>query len=286
MKYDFINDFDLVKEFFNLSNQELSDAIGTTSMSLYRWHMDDNNVRKSYLENFYNYAFDRKIEINKIKEAFYNEEIDQSENIILFHGAKDEIYGDISLEMSKLHNDFGKGFYLGERYEQATMFVSNYPNSSVYIIKFKLSNNLKYKTFDVDLEWMLAIAYYRGRLGKYSNHPKVKQIIKEIELNDYVVAPIADNRMFDLIDDFASGEITDIQCINSLSCTKLGRQFVFLSAKAIKNLQILRRCYLCNKEKLYYLNQKESINMMGKEKTRDIKRIYRNEGLYIDEILK
>lgn len=63
----------------------------------------------------------------------------------------------ITSENSQRDNcDFGKGFYLGETYNQALSFVCEKEKSSVYSFKYSLSD-LKVKRFDCNLEWMLAI---------------------------------------------------------------------------------------------------------------------------------
>lgn len=46
-------------------------------------------------------------------------------NIVIFHGAKKDFSMPIDIDHnSKLNNDFGKGFYLGENYEQAVNYIS------------------------------------------------------------------------------------------------------------------------------------------------------------------
>lgn len=42
----------------------------------------------------------------------------------------------------------------------------------------------------------LAIAYFRGKLDKYKNHKLIESIVNKVKESDYIVAPIADNRMF------------------------------------------------------------------------------------------
>lgn len=45
----------------------------------------------------------------------------------------------------------------------------------------------------------IKIAYHRGTLDKYDNHPIIKEIVNESRNCDYIIAPIADNRMFQII---------------------------------------------------------------------------------------
>ena len=107
-----------------------------------------------------------------------------------------------------------------------TLFVGGFDTSSVYILSFNLQNlsNIEYK---VNQEWMLTIVYFRGRLNGYGDHPIIKNLIHKLEGVDYLVAPIADNRMFRIIDSFIEDEIIDEQCIHCLAATNLGFQYIF-----------------------------------------------------------
>ena len=70
----------------------------------------------------------------------------------------------------------------------------------------------------------MTIAYYRGALDEYKNHPVIKKIIEQSRACDYIIAPIADNRMFQIINSFIEGELTDEQCKHCLAATNLGMQ--------------------------------------------------------------
>lgn len=158
---------------------------------------------------FYDYVFKKGIRLNKIKEQFYREDMVKDGEVLLFHGAKTKLEGTLSLDHSKKINDFGNGFYCGESLEQSVMFVATHRNSSLYMLKF-VSSNLISREFGVDREWMLTIAYYRGKLQEYVKTETVKKLLKANEGVDYIIAPIADNRMFEIIDSFIEGEITDV----------------------------------------------------------------------------
>ena len=43
----------------------------------------------------------------------------------------------------------------------------------VYYICFN-DDDLTYKRYEVNQEWMMTIAYYRGALDEYKNHPVIK----------------------------------------------------------------------------------------------------------------
>ena len=133
---------------------------------------------------------------------------------------------EISISDSRENCDFGKGFYLGETYNQALSFVCEKEKSCVYSFRYSLLD-LKIKKFECDLEWMLAICYYRGTLGEYVSNSMVREIVNEIEKADIVIAPIADNKMFYIMAQFTEGEINADVALHSLSASKLGRQFIF-----------------------------------------------------------
>lgn len=105
---------------------------------------------------------------------------------------------------------------MGENLKQASTYISNSNSAKVFAFELDLEK-LKVKKFNVNKEWMLAIAYYRGWLEDYKNHLIITKIVNEIEKNDIIIAPIADNKMFDLISEFVTGEITNMQCHNALA---------------------------------------------------------------------
>ena len=151
------------------------------------------------------------------------------------------------------------------------------------MLKFK-PENLKGKKFGVNRDWMLTIAYYRGRLDEYRDTEIVKQLSKTTEGIDYIVAPIADNRMFEIIDNFIDGEITDVQCQHCLSATNLGMQYVFISEKTLSHINLLEHCYLADIEKEAYLNSRQENFKMNMDKVKLARKQYRNQGQYIEDI--
>ena len=148
------------------------------------------------------------------------------------------------------------------------------------------SSTLNYLKYDVNRDWMLTIAYFRGTLNEYKELPIIKKLISRLEGIDYVIAPIADNKMFRIIDSFINGEITDEQCKHCLAATNLGYQYVLLNENAISNLKMLECGYLSNEERKHYRNLKSEDNKISEEKVKLARIQYRGKGLYIDEILK
>ena len=283
MNYKLSKDMKSVREMLDLSQADLAREIDVDILTIKRIENEQNGVSKNTLEKFYNFVFKKKIYLNKLKEMFYVEELRDIK--LLCHGAKSIIIGNIDINVSRSTNDFGKGFYCGETYDQSASFVENYNESRVYYFSFD-PIGLKSKYYNVDQKWMLTIAYFRGKLKKYENHIIIKELLLNLRDIDYVVAPIADNKMFRIIDAFINGEITDEQCKHCLAASNLGYQYVLLTEKAILNLKMLECCYLSNEERNSYKKIKIVDNKISDDKVKLARIQYRGKGLYIDEILK
>lgn len=283
-EYMIERDLMLIKEISGLTAKELADRFKVSEMTINRWLNDVTSIEPVNVSNIYESAFCDGIRLNRIKAQMYKDEYEKGSTRVLFHGSKEGLSGSIQIDRTREQNDFGKGFYCGESLAQSAMFVSGFPNSSIYIASFDTSG-LKKKSFEVERAWMLAVAIYRGKLDEYMENEEIRRIIDDVEAADYIVAPIADNRMFEIIDSFIEGEITDIQCQHCLSATDLGKQFVLRTEKAIGRLNILEHCYLAETEKKRYIEERLQDQSAGRQKVKMARREYRGCGLYIDELL-
>ena len=283
MDYNFADDLRAIREILGYTQFEIAEQIGVEQVTISRNELRKTNPSNQLLERVYNFAFDKKIQLNRLKEMLWIEKLPLNHKL-LFHGAKRIIEGPLNVHVGRINNDFGQGFYTGETYAQAISFVSGYNGSSVYYLDFN-SQNLKCKEYQVNQEWMMTIAYYRGTLDKYKDHAIIQKIIKDSRNCDYIIAPIADSRMFKIIDSFIQGEITDEQCKHCLAATNLGKQYVFVSDLAISQLEIVERVYLADNEKNYYKEMRSSDSKLGEDKVKLARIQYRGKGKYIDEIL-
>lgn len=283
-QYRFSEDVKLIREMLKMTQQELANALDVNKSTINRWENDEVKGSDAALELFYNYAFSRGIDLNRIKEQFYREEAVNSDSRILFHGAKNSIEGEVRADVARANNDFGTGFYLGESLIQSSLFVSNFEKSCVYIAEFH-TGELTGITYEVNRDWMLTIAYFRGRIQKFHDSNVIRDLLKKLDGVDYVVAPIADNRMYQIIEDYIDGAITDAQCQHALAATDLGNQYVLKTQKAVSRLNILERRFLCKKERQEYQNIREHDRRISDDKVKAAKIRYRGTGHYIDEIL-
>lgn len=283
MEFRVYEDIEVILTLLDVTIQEFANELGVSYSTVSRWKERGENVSPGNLEKIYEYAFKKRIRLNKIKEQLFREECLEN-HALLFHGAKTDISGHISVEKSRRNNDFGQGFYCGESLEQSAMFVSNYPHASLYMLDFD-KTGMQELRLGVEQDWMLMIAFFRGKLTAYENHPIIQRILNRLNGIDYVVAPIADNRMFQIIDSFIEGEITDVQCRHCLSATNLGNQYVFLTQRAADRIQILRKCYLASVEKEAYISIRSEDTEVSNDKVKIARKQYRGQGKYIEDIL-
>ena len=283
MNYNIKSDLLLIRELFQLTQEELANKLQVEPLRIARIELGKSYPREEFIDKFYNFCFKSKLNLNKQKEMFYKEEMKEN-HILLTHASKYGIEGALSLDKSKDNNDFGKGFYCENSYDNSVSFVCKFPSASIYFIDFDFKGLIK-KEFKVDTEWIMAIAYFRGKLENYKNHKIIKNIINSLKAVDYIIAPIADNRMFEIIDTFINGEITDEQCKHCLAATNLGMQYIFISNKSLEHIHILEKCFISSVEKEHY--QKEQINYLitGNNKTKLARIQYKGQGKYLEEIL-
>jgi len=277
-RYKIKEDIEFILEAERINKLELSEMTRisrTTLDAIEKKGMATDEI----CEKLYSYIYGQKYRINSVKEELIREKY----GMVLFHGSK---YGlsDISVTGSRDNCDFGNGFYLGQTYNQALSFVCEYDKASVYSFKYS-REGMKCLEFDCSLDWMIAICYFRGTIRNYAKSEKVRAVIDKVEKADVIIAPIADNKMFYVMSQFAEGEINADVALHSLSASRLGLQYILKTEKALMNLVPIERYYLSVPERE---DCRKKLIERGYEidtKLKLAKREYKN-GLYIEELLK
>ena len=284
MEYRFSEDLRIILSILGMTQSELAKELGIQQVTVSRSVSGDTRPSDKLLEKVYGYAYGKNIMLNRLKSMYWSDN-SLPGHMLLFHGAKSSIDGIIDISHSRGNNDFGRGFYCGQNYSQAISFISGFDKSCVYLLDFN-PENLSFKEFELNQEWMLTIAYFRGTLDSYRNHPVVRRLADEAECCDFVIAPIADNRMYQIINSFINGEITDEQCMHCLASTDLGKQIVFKSERAVRNLRMVERMYVSSGERDFYRALRSDASLEAENKVKQARIQYRGKGQYIDEILE
>ncbi len=277
-RYNIKNDIDFILESEKMNYKELSEKIRISRTTLDSIKKQ-GTARDDVCEKIYAYLYDNKYRINSVKEEILKEKY----NNILFHGSKNGLT-EITIFGSRDNCDFGKGFYLGETYNQALSFVCEKEKSSIYSFRYSLED-LKIKQFDCNLEWMLAICYYRGTLKEFASDARIKKTINDIEAADVIISPITDNKMFYIMAQFTEGEINADVALHSLAASKLGLQYIFKSEKSLKNLKPIEKLYVSIPEREDCRRRLNERSYEIDTKLKLVKREFKT-GLYIEEILK
>ncbi len=284
MEFNLKKDIEYAKAVLNMNDSEISDFLGISRMTLARWKEGKSIPTFESLEKIYCKLYSSNINLNRLKEEMYSSSLPPNHSL-LFHGAKNELIGNPSIVYSDDNKDFGRGFYLGESFSQSASFIVGYKSSSVYIFDFDRTK-VKIKNFNVSIEWMILIAYFRGRLNEYKDSDFLKKLLLKLRNVDVVIAPIADNTMYTTLDDFIQGKTTDLQCLNALGANRLGMQYVFLNDKAInESLTMLERCFYPTNERKDYQEYRLKENEIGKNKVKIALREHAGKGKYIEELL-
>jgi hypothetical protein len=231
------------------------------------------------LERIYGFIYDKNIKLNEIKVEAYK----RTHNVVLFHGAKDELKGELSLDYSRSDVDFGVGFYTGDNYNQSLDFICQTKTGSVHILDVDYSD-LKVLNLDVSLEWIILIAINRGKLDKYKSTKLYQELTEKLNSYDVIIAPIADNRMFTTIDDFTNYAITTEQAIHAIKDLSLGKQIVFKTKKALDHIKILERLFITKDEKRVAIKGKIQKIMDADSFVTQAYQKYIRKGLYINEV--
>ena len=149
----------IICDVLNISEEELGKSLGVTFETIHNWKNSKTDIGDSNLESLYSFAYSHGIKFNLTYEQLLKEEYSNKYSVVLFHGAKRQFKLPIDIaNNSKSNNDFGKGFYLGSSFEQAANYISYLDVNKVYSFRLDLKG-LKVIKFEVNTEWMLAIAY-------------------------------------------------------------------------------------------------------------------------------
>jgi len=273
-----------IREALALSQNQFANMIGVDRLAVTRWENGGSVPNRIAQRKIYDIVKEKDVEMSAHLFRDIPEHKEKDGKIILYHGSKAGIHGDIR-PISRDRCDFGKGFYMGTQAHQPLTLICSFERSSLYVVEFDLTDlNVLY--IPTGIEWAMLVAYSRGLLEQCADSPLYERYRGMLNDYDAVVGSIADDRMFYVLDRFFMGDITDRGLVESLSALKLGEQYVALSEKACMNIRILERREISELERTCLTNISEQNRRKGIEAANDICREYRREGRFFDEILR
>ena len=267
----------------NLNQEQFAKSLGTTVLSINRWENGKTIPNKMAQAQLYEFCKARKIDLfDYLISQFKTESNDNK--LIVYHGSKKGLVGDIAPK-SREFCDFGKGFYLGTDASQPLTLICDEKKPKFYALKFDLTD-LKVLHVDLGIEWAMLIAYYRGYMNEVKGSSIYNKYAKMAEGYDVIRGYIANDRMYQVMKRFFEKEITDVALINSLSALDLGEQYVCITEKACKQLEILSEKELSSLELSLIKDKSIARREEGIQKTEEVLVKYRREGKFFDEIIK
>ena len=276
-----------IREIEGLSQSEYAETLGVSFSTVNRWENGKAYPNQLAQIRLYEQAKQHNVQVTElVMEKIQNivKGISMSpQRILLYHGSKSGIKGDIA-PVSRVHCDFGRGFYMGTIPEQPLTLICGFEESHFYVMSVDVSN-LSVLSVEADLEWAMLVAWHRGKMESVKGTTFYDQYAKMTANVDVVKGPIADDRMFYVLDNFFEGNITDQALISSLSALRLGEQYVAITPKACSRIQIEQEIPLSFFEKKALQEKAEENRIQGVSMANVICRKYRREGVFFDEIL-
>lgn len=273
-----------IRKKLGYSQEKLAEILGVSFSSVNRW--ENGRIIPNILvqEKLLALSLDKNIDVlDIVKNNINNEVLPIDNSIILFHGSKQGLKGDIK-PISKDRCDFGKGFYMGDNPLQSLTLISDFKDSEFYVLSLN-KNKLKIKDIPLDLDWAFLIAYNRGYLDEIKGtdfYNKYKYMLKDV---DIAIGYIANDRMFTVLDDFFKGTMSDVALLKCLSALKIGKQYVALSNSATNSIKIEKKIDLLWLEKEVIKIEGKKNRLVGISLADEIRKKYRRQGRFFDEII-
>lgn len=206
-------------------------------------------------------------------------------DIVLYHGSRGGIVGYIA-PCSRVRCDFGKGFYMGTKPEQAKTLVYTDTSPVFYTLNLKMSELDSKNIVQLEgMDWAYFVLYNRGRLEKAKDSDFYKRIANIGNNADMIVGPIAEDNMNMIMRQFSDGDITDVAFMECIKCIDYGTQYVAKTEKACSCIDIQLEEILDASMYDEYRRYSDDRKRESESKVQKIKRQFRNEGKYLDELL-
>ncbi len=179
--------------------------------------------------------------------------------MVLYHGSNCKIERP-DLSQSREDIDFAAGFYLTENYELAAKWACRKNRS--FINQYKLEiEAFRVHRFSLNEEWLDFVINNRSLVftDKYNNY-------------DILIGPIADDKLFGIIDLYESGFISAENAMKIMNCMHYGNQVVIKKQSAADQIKLIGCKELGVREKQDY---KEKYQADKKEQIRRTEELLR-----------
>lgn len=217
--------------------------------------------------------------------VFENYEEITSPDRILYHGSRGGIIGDI-VPRSRPGTDFGEGFYMGTDPMQTKGLVSNEPQPVSYALSVDFSGIGPEQVLILDrYEWVYTILHFR-RTCKPFNGSAIDRAVERATVGfDFVMGPIADDRMNEAVRRFAANELTDEGLFACLAHVRYGTQVVAKTEAACRRIRIVVEQVMYEDEIDGILDYQREQRRQARDVVSRVQERYKGRGRYLSELL-
>ena len=208
--------------------------------------------------------------------------------LTLYHGSKSGLVGAIDPAYGNRFCDFGPGFYMGISPEQPRTLICGRENTKPILYKLELElDGLKVMNLEPGLDWLMFVAYSRGRLEQYRGTALYSKYSSLRSGYDIIAGKIANDRIYDSLTNFFDGNISLGCCLECLKSIKLGDQYVAVTSKACAAIAIVDERVITGAEYDRYHELAIDQRRVALSQTEKLRRAWRHrEDRFFDEILE
>ena len=267
----------------NMNQEQFASALGTTPLSINRWENGKTIPNRMAQTQLYSFCKERAIDVTEliINTKTYD---NNSDKLVLYHGSKKGIVGGIA-PISRDECDFGSGFYMGTNTLQPLTLICNEDKPKFCTVELDMTG-LNVLNIEIGMDWAMLIAYYRKEMESAMGTDIYEKYAHMADDYDIIIGYIANDRMYTELSRFFNKTLTDVALINCLSALDLGKQYVAISEKACKQIEILKEEPLSSLELSLLKDMSAQRRKEGIALAEEIEVKYRREGKFFDEILK
>lgn len=208
------------------------------------------------------------------------------EDIILSHGSRQGIKGNIQ-PISRIHCDFGAGFYMGTNSNQVSSLVANEKNPVFYKMKVSLSQFPENRILLLDgIEWAYYVAYNRGKFEDLKNTKFYNQQSALATDKDFIVGPIADDNMNEVMKMFMDAQITDVAMCECIKAINYGTQYVAKTERGCSAIEVVESIPISKEERKRFIEYSRDKRKDSDSIVAGIIRQNRRNGLFLDEVME
>lgn len=204
--------------------------------------------------------------------------------LIIYHGS-DNIINNPRNDGGRKFSDFGKGFYATTNIEMAKSWAARRRDKPAYVNKYIINvEGLNSLTFDLDIHWLLFIAYNRGLILNKEVKDILDKKYADISEYDVIIGPTADDRMFDTLNLFFNNNITMDHCLQALNSMDLDVQYNIKTYTGIQSITFASSMELDELDKEYYSNEVKAKKDIMNKKMTFIRQKFGKVGKYFEEV--